>query len=1191
MALFPTNAAQVQAFAGALYGVQVGTSTMTQVNSDINAAGGLNNALNAYYTASFGSVTTATVAASLVANIGISAANAAAATAYVTGVLNSTAANARGAAIMNILNQLAGLTADATFGADAAAWNTKVESAVAYAGASNVAFGSTVSQGSVFALTIGVDAITGTSGNDTFNSNYDVINGAHTLSGLDALDGGAGNDTLNITDSNGGNVDVSLPTTVKNIETVNVQSTSTLSGNAADVSTWAGLIAANFSVKGAVQTLTVADTTALTASNAGGGLTVSHGLSQTVTTKGGALTASGSAGAVVATSNAQAGNNATVNGGTTVSFTGKDVTTGTVTIGTTTAPSGAVTVTSTGNYTDGANVTLGDITVKGGSTISVTQASGITAAETAAAVDDGSNFTLTQSAVHVTGTSATTTVTITQDAAVTEVDDDTTGIGVIGVNNGDVDVTDVNASSATKAGTITAVTLNNFGNATLNSNALATINLHGTGTSLTATQGALTTAATTTQVVNVNGLTTTGTVTLDTDITTLNVNSSTAASTINSLVAAGATAVNVSGDANLTLTSQTLTAATQITNTSTGNLTLGSALATATAYTGGTGNDTITLAASHAAAVATGTGDDTVTIGGAFAAGGSVDAGAGGTDTLVLADTVAVTVSSSTTFAGLISNFERLSLTGTADADQTVDLANLDNLNYIKVAGVDTGNTLSLTNVSSGVTLVANSGTAGTLLASLAVGSSTDVANVNVSASTAKTVTGLTLTGFETVNFATDDSATTPTGIAHIVTTLTDANAKAITVAGDAGLSIGTFAGTALTSFDASGVTKGAVTFATANLAAAATLSGGAGNDSINASSAATAAVTLNGNDGNDTLTGGTKGDTINGGTGDDIIYGLGGADHLTGGTGADVFGYILATPTDSNGVNQDTITDFVAGTDKIGLNGTSITYLGEANGYGAVLTSLTGSTPEAVLDTSTSTLYINLNSDNVLDTNDITIKLDGITDLSQSDFVGLALAAGSTITGSSGADVIMGLGGADTLNGNAGADTISGGAGADTITGGTGIDTITTGAGADIIIMNQVLTTNRDIITDFTAGAGGDELRFDISDLGLAGGTEYVGAIGGLAVDSSDEIAVLTGVGYATDEAAETAVAGRVTTDGLDIVVVYFNTTDNTAHVIYDADAGVDGTGTAVLIGQLTNITTQAGLDAFTTANIGSQA
>jgi len=609
MALIPTSTSVVQSFAGALYGLQIGTVTMAAVNRDVDNLG-LNATLNAYYSYSFGALTVSQVAETIATNLGITTGKENA-VAYIVGKLSAAPAATRGQVVAEMLQAFSSLTADATYGAAATAWNTKVEAAAAYTGTANVAVGTVVS---TFALTAGVDQIVGTTGNDTVTSSYDISNSAHTLSGLDSIDGGAGNDTLNITDADGGNIDVSLPT-VKNVETVNVQTVNTLSGNAADVSGWTGLTAANFSVKGATQTLTVANTTALTATNTGGGLIAVGGLSQTISTKGGAITASGSVGDITATSNAQATNNVTVNGGTTVAVHGVDVTTGTVTVGTTTAPTGAVTVTSTGNYTDGANVTLGAITVKGGSTVSVTQASGITAAEATAAVDDGSNFTVTQSDVDVTGTSSTTTVTVTQDAAVDEVDDDTTGIGVIGVANGDVSITDVNAASATKAGTITDVTLNNFGQATLNSSALANINLRGTGTSVAVTQGALTTPTTTTQALNLNGLTTTGTVTLDTDITTLNVSSSTTASTINSLVAAGATSVNISGDANLTLTAQTLTAATKIANNSTGNVTLGSALEAAAAYTGGTGVDTITLAASHAAAVTTGDGNDVVTVG------------------------------------------------------------------------------------------------------------------------------------------------------------------------------------------------------------------------------------------------------------------------------------------------------------------------------------------------------------------------------------------------------------------------------------------------------------------------------------------------------------------------------------------------------------------------------------------------
>ena len=121
---------------------------------------------------------------------------------------------------------------------------------------------------------------------------------------------------------------------------------------------------------------------------------------------------------------------------------------------------------------------------------------------------------------------------------------------------------------------------------------------------------------------------------------------------------------------------------------------------------------------------------------------------------------------------------------------------------------------------------------------------------------------------------------------------------------------------------------------------------------------AATAAVVLSGNAGNDTLTGGTLADTINGGEGNDIITGNGGADNLTGGAGYDMFKFIEATH--SNGVNADTITDFVSGTDKLGIQSNkAITYAGEVSGYGTALTTLASGTATAVLDTATSTLYV----------------------------------------------------------------------------------------------------------------------------------------------------------------------------------------------------------------------------------------
>jgi Ca2+-binding RTX toxin-like protein len=106
--------------------------------------------------------------------------------------------------------------------------------------------------------------------------------------------------------------------------------------------------------------------------------------------------------------------------------------------------------------------------------------------------------------------------------------------------------------------------------------------------------------------------------------------------------------------------------------------------------------------------------------------------------------------------------------------------------------------------------------------------------------------------------------------------------------------------------------------------------------------------------------------------------------------------------------------------------------------------------------------------------------------------------ATGNVTDGGLGNDVITGGTGADALLGGGGADTISGGAGADTITGGTGADLMTGGAGVDrfeqgglalsvaqttpsfvgaTVAAGDSLTFGNgvDIVTDFTAGTGGD--------------------------------------------------------------------------------------------------------------------
>ncbi|MBD1811793.1 cadherin-like domain-containing protein [Microcoleus vaginatus DQ-U2] len=99
------------------------------------------------------------------------------------------------------------------------------------------------------------------------------------------------------------------------------------------------------------------------------------------------------------------------------------------------------------------------------------------------------------------------------------------------------------------------------------------------------------------------------------------------------------------------------------------------------------------------------------------------------------------------------------------------------------------------------------------------------------------------------------------------------------------------------------------------------TLTGNAGNDSINGGNGND---TLTGNAGNDTLIGGNGtdflvgsagNDLLNGDNGNDTLRGGLGTDTLTGGNGSDVFVFAALEGT-------DTITDFKLGNDQIGLTG-----------------------------------------------------------------------------------------------------------------------------------------------------------------------------------------------------------------------------------------------------------------------------
>jgi S-layer protein len=314
-----------------------------------------------------------------------------------------------------------------------------------------------------------------------------------------------------------------------------------------------------------------------------------------------------------------------------------------------------------------------------------------------------------------------------------------------------------------------------------------------------------------------------------------------------------------------------------------------------------------------------------------------------------------------------------VNLAGAAGAGVTVNVANLDDVNKVNVA-VDLGQTLAVSNIASGgtVTYEAAQTAASTITVANAATGTADTFNVGITSAAARNINALTISNVETINFATDDTATTSTGIEHTAS-LTAAAATTVNVSGDAGLTL-TFTGTALTTFDASGVTDGDVTWTAGALAAAASIKGGAtsdanvivlsaalddityvggsGTDTITMNHATnhdattnsftlgngTNTLTAGNNDGDNTVTGGTGVDTITVGNGTNTITTGDGNDVITVGTGANTISAGAGNDTVTIGASTGTSTvDVGAGTDAIVFTGvqaaagfyTSITGLG----------------------------------------------------------------------------------------------------------------------------------------------------------------------------------------------------------------------------------------------------------------------
>jgi hypothetical protein len=188
----PTSAVQIARFAGALYGVEVGTVTMSQINVDITGPGGITAAVNAYYKATFSNATATSVAAQILANVGLSATDPIAS--VLTAQITAAAATAtQGQTILALLNNFASNTTDATYGKAADTFNANVKTALTYSGADNVAFG-TANAPTAFNLTTGLDNVNGPAGSMYFAG---LVNNGNTWQSGDTITGtGTGNELI-----------------------------------------------------------------------------------------------------------------------------------------------------------------------------------------------------------------------------------------------------------------------------------------------------------------------------------------------------------------------------------------------------------------------------------------------------------------------------------------------------------------------------------------------------------------------------------------------------------------------------------------------------------------------------------------------------------------------------------------------------------------------------------------------------------------------------------------------------------------------------------------------------------------------------------------------------------------------------------------------------------------------------------
>jgi len=273
-----------------------------------------------------------------------------------------------------------------------------------------------------------------------------------------------------------------------------------------------------------------------------------------------------------------------------------------------------------------------------------------------------------------------------------------------------------------------------------------------------------------------------------------------------------------------------------------------------------------------------GAGNDTVTTTtAAVGTGGSVAAGDGTADKIIMTDTLAAGADGSSVFNSKFTGFEILQI-----SDALVeDALDLDGLNAVSTVILAAGaTTATINNLISGGTVqfnTTNSTGVTTINVKGAVGGVTDVLNLVISNSgDVYAAAEIAAVNVETINITANDSVATGSAATVNTMTLSATSAKTITVSGNNGLTLTNTTATAVTSFDATGVV-GNSTLASTFVAATTDTAANLAVTYTSANNTVAAAVSIKGGAGDDVLTGNSAIDTILGGDGDDAISGVAG--------------------------------------------------------------------------------------------------------------------------------------------------------------------------------------------------------------------------------------------------------------------------------------------------------------------------